>query len=626
MSIPVPLVLKVYKGEALVEAKPFERNLIKIGRLSSAHLCIDEARASRIHSVLNVERDGRLSLVHMGGSEGTFLNGRRVSKSYVVFGDEIRIGETRILIVSATQGGRLVEPSSGASESGTGDSTVAEALGDGPPSRGLLSSEVRRSERILRSAPRDFGGYVPRGRVARPAHINEELNRALKEGKPLALQLRLCWGDSLLQVAEVCDFTGALRLDEPWCALLALPGSAPDEGGVGGLKLGEWREGPALQFDSSLGRQRLSLELERERGESGEARLNPGEVAHLTLEGGNHLSLELSFRERSEQVPFSLKRALDPLALGAFAAVGGALLLFALIAARMPEPPPPPFNPEKERAAIARIQLRAEQQRLKAKSAPLKGGAKQPGSEAERSAQEEGSAGKREVAVDRRLRSAPKAIDIDAKELVKNSGLLKGLSATGAGLSTVFGDGGLSGDLHGAIGNLKGLKVGDSGGIGGLGLKGGGAGGGGVGKTIGIGAVGTKGRGGGEGEYGQGAAQLGPKRGVDPAIAESEPNVEGALDRELIRQVIRRNIAQIRTCYEVELQVKPHLAGRVLMRFVVAASGEVQSAAATEGSTLSDARVKDCIASRIRGWRFPSPKGGGSVIVTYPFLFKQSGE
>ena len=46
-QMAVPLRLKVFKGEELVSTKEFERDMIKIGRLSTAHLCLDDEKASR---------------------------------------------------------------------------------------------------------------------------------------------------------------------------------------------------------------------------------------------------------------------------------------------------------------------------------------------------------------------------------------------------------------------------------------------------------------------------------------------------------------------------------------------------------------------------------------------------
>ena len=193
------------------------------------------------------------------------------------------------------------------------------------------------------------------------------------------------------------------------------------------------------------------------------------------------------------------------------------------------------------------------------------------------------------------------------------------------GVSTIFGKIGLGGELKSAMGNMFGAKAGDSGGFGGLGLRGTGKGGGGTGDTIGIGGIGTKGRGGGTGSYGTGVGVLGGKQSTDIGIASSDPVVMGSLDKELIRQVIRRNIGQIRFCYESLLNRYPKLAGKVPVKFVITESGTVASSQPS-GSTSGNAELDSCVAGRVRTFVFPKPKGGGVVIVTYPFIFKASGE
>ncbi len=42
-------------------------------------------------------------------------------------------------------------------------------------------------------------------------------------------------------------------------------------------------------------------------------------------------------------------------------------------------------------------------------------------------------------------------------------------------------------------------------------------------------------------------------------------------------------------------------------------------------STLPDPRLDDCILRRLNTWKFPNPKGGIDVAVTYPFIFKTLG-
>src|SRR5262245_61923693 len=94
----VPLTLKVYKGEELIASKDYDRDLIKIGRLSSAHLCLEDEKVSRIHAVIDVGQDGAMFVTDMGSVEGTYVNGKRVTKAPLAFGDEIKVGNTTIQV------------------------------------------------------------------------------------------------------------------------------------------------------------------------------------------------------------------------------------------------------------------------------------------------------------------------------------------------------------------------------------------------------------------------------------------------------------------------------------------------------------------------------------------------
>jgi TonB family protein len=80
-------------------------------------------------------------------------------------------------------------------------------------------------------------------------------------------------------------------------------------------------------------------------------------------------------------------------------------------------------------------------------------------------------------------------------------------------------------------------------------------------------------------------------------------------------------LGQIRYCYERQLSASPDLYGKVAVKFVIGAAGEVTSQQ-IGSSTLKNAMVEGCILRRVARWKFPNPKGGTSVIVTYPFLFK----
>lgn len=203
--------------------------------------------------------------------------------------------------------------------------------------------------------------------------------------------------------------------------------------------------------------------------------------------------------------------------------------------------------------------------------------------------------------------------------------MAKVFGGSGGGISTVFGHQGLGGELKSAMGQMFGAAPGDAAGLGGLGLRGSGSGGGGLGDSIGIGGINTRGRGGGTEGYGSGVGALGGKKDVDIGITSSDPMVVGSLDKELIRKVIHANRNQIRYCYESQLNRFPKLSGKVAIRFMITAQGSVSQSSVAQ-STVGNAELEACVAGRVRTWNFPKPKGGGIVIVTYPFIFKQSGQ
>lgn len=105
-----------------------------------------------------------------------------------------------------------------------------------------------------------------------------------------------------------------------------------------------------------------------------------------------------------------------------------------------------------------------------------------------------------------------------------------------------------------------------------------------------------------------------------PRVAAGQTVVLGSLDKATISQVIKRHQTEARYCYQQALLRKPTLAGKITVKFTIAANGSVMTAAVTE-STMADAQVESCVVSRVKRWRFPAPKGGGIVVVNYPFLF-----
>jgi hypothetical protein len=102
-----------------------------------------------------------------------------------------------------------------------------------------------------------------------------------------------------------------------------------------------------------------------------------------------------------------------------------------------------------------------------------------------------------------------------------------------------------------------------------------------------------------------------------------DPIILGALDRSLIDEVIKRHMNQIKYCYQRELTKNPSLGGKIVIKFTIAKDGTV-SAASTKSTTMNNSAVETCIVGRFMRMQFPEPKGGGIVVVSYPFIFSPS--
>ncbi|MEK7355593.1 MAG: AgmX/PglI C-terminal domain-containing protein, partial [Bdellovibrionota bacterium] len=144
------------------------------------------------------------------------------------------------------------------------------------------------------------------------------------------------------------------------------------------------------------------------------------------------------------------------------------------------------------------------------------------------------------------------------------------------------------------------------------------------GPTFRLGGVGTRGKAGGVGNFKDGTALAGGAVGAGNVMAlsdDEETSIEGGLDRDAIAEVIKRNLGQIRYCYERQLSSNPDLYGKVLVKFTIGADGAI-AANRVYNTTLKSDMVEGCIMRRMASWKFPLPKGGTQARVTYPFLFK----
>jgi TonB family protein len=93
---------------------------------------------------------------------------------------------------------------------------------------------------------------------------------------------------------------------------------------------------------------------------------------------------------------------------------------------------------------------------------------------------------------------------------------------------------------------------------------------------------------------------------------------DGVINKGAVSAVFRSRAGALRSCYERELKKNPKLGGKLIIRFMIGTAGRVTSASV--GGSVGSPAVNACVASRVRGWKFPKPEGG-SVTVSKAILF-----
>jgi hypothetical protein len=120
-----------------------------------------------------------------------------------------------------------------------------------------------------------------------------------------------------------------------------------------------------------------------------------------------------------------------------------------------------------------------------------------------------------------------------------------------------------------------------------------------------------------------GGGGLGKVRGLVARPPTREVAVQGELDRGEIQKVVNAHLREVQGCYERRLIKEPNLAGKIIFEWIISPSGSV-SVVRIKFSDMHSTEVATCIQSSIREWQFPQPRGG-SVTVTYPFVFSTMG-
>jgi TonB family protein len=94
----------------------------------------------------------------------------------------------------------------------------------------------------------------------------------------------------------------------------------------------------------------------------------------------------------------------------------------------------------------------------------------------------------------------------------------------------------------------------------------------------------------------------------------------GGLDKEIVRRVVRRHLADVEGCYEKGLKREPKLAGSLKVKFTVATGGRASSASVVS-STLGDSRMEKCVVDAVKSWEYPQNMCGCETAITITFEF-----
>ncbi|MCP3101635.1 TonB family protein [Myxococcus sp. K15C18031901] len=649
-----------------------EAESVIVGSGAQAAVKIQDPRVSNLHVMLKVDKDGSVTAIDLGSEAGTEVSGQKlVIPTALKPGDVLRVGGTRVEVLfgepsperqapagakvagprfqgSVTQQQRpppppmampqVVTPPSaaGGTRGGFVFSTPHAEAGAG----GSLRTERVTPAAINRIEPPPPVPVEPPARAAASAglkverkptvlpHLRDPLPpEAMPTAQERVLQVAMLWGDTLLHVQHFKDGVpvtigegkkNAFHLHAPEVGrqyVLAISHAdklevhVPSGAGAFVTERGDVKTKDALRAAGKL------------------AGTPDAQVFSLGLHDRVEVSLgTVSFVAR--YVKPSPAIAATSLAeadytffkITSICLLAGLAVVVAMVLTPRSELPPNDDIFESQQR-VAKFLITPEK-KLEQKKLQLNGV-----EEGVKAKDEEGKFGKEDAKQQEAAPSKPgtPVVDKDKKEkdrqVVGKVGLLGAFKGMKGGASDVFGPGGFGTGLNNALGGLKGgAAMGDAQGVGGLGSRGTGTGGGGT--ALGIGGLGTKGEGRGAG--GSGGIDLGGRGKSVTKVIPGKTTVVGGLDKDVIAKVIRRHQGEIKYCYESELNKDPSLAGKVAVAFTIDPTGAVSDATVSE-TTLNNSRAEQCMLSRIRRWKFPEPKGGGVVAVTYPWLFSPAG-
>lgn len=607
------LTVSVYQGGQQIREVSFDRAIVNIGKQASSNLRLDDINISRKHAVLERRQDGQWRLTDLGSTNGTTVNGEEIAQVILQDGDRIMLGETTLVVHLGDQDQRA------------GPAGLTDADEQAP---------VYEIHGLGENTFYDVGPDDP-------------------ESSDMVLEIALLWGATVLTI-EHYDKPERVKVGEiPGCRF-TIPSEAlgteqvtliENVGGKFGLLVGhETFQGDVL-IDGSV----TPLGDLTKAGQTVGGRLLIDQAVRARIRIGEFMLL-VSYSQMPARPKVGPLGAVDftPHIYILISAI--AQLAFLLFLSLMPEDQlRSRLDPSARRSKLLNVlkvaELEKEEEEEEEKSEEEKKQEEKRKKKlevdkeivtkkkddslldklAKKKKKEVEAALSEMTAEDRKKKLREIAATAGAaKLLTEDTGLLSSLLESDnelefqgrrlAAITSLAGPDGNPLTAGGAIDPFGGTLSADSSS-------------GGFASAESIGRAGADGRAAILDELGKKSGKRNlddirlKDRPIKPVAIASSATVSGRLDRKTVQKIIRRNLSGIKWCYQDALQRNPKIRGKVTLSFTILPSGRTQNPSARNKSFKDEALLK-CIKRKMTRWKFPQPKDGGVVKVSYPLILK----
>ncbi len=226
----LPIVLRIYKGKALVEVRQFQLNQVVIGSPESdVQVQLDDASIAPIHAIVE-KRGDTYHVADLGSETGTLVNGHRVLDQQISSGDQIQVGPYILEFHQGVPKPKMPPPRTGA---GAG-SAAAQKLEpevqvsapkappvppaaqpvsppveqERPPASVTQFSDIKKPDSVLtqgpvskhsRTAAASAGGRKRKGAGFAPSSEFTSIHEIVKPSKGTVVEVLVVWQERVLQ-------------------------------------------------------------------------------------------------------------------------------------------------------------------------------------------------------------------------------------------------------------------------------------------------------------------------------------------------------------------------------------------------------------------------------------------